>query len=94
MTNEEFYDQEIAPKLLELCDKCKERDMSFLALVEFEPEHRGRTERMSSKISIGQRLAHWAARADGNLDAVVFAAKRYAKEHGHNSVVLTLLEKS
>ena len=34
MTDEEFYDAEIAPKLLELCAACGARGQAFLALVE------------------------------------------------------------
>lgn len=39
MTNEEFYDAEIAPALLKLLEKCRERKMSFLAQVEIDPHN-------------------------------------------------------
>ena len=39
MTNEDFYDKEVAPKLMELGTLCQERGMSFACFVEYSPEH-------------------------------------------------------
>lgn len=36
LTDEEFYDEEIAPVLLELCKKCQDRKLPFFALVGYD----------------------------------------------------------
>lgn len=98
MTNEEIYDLEIAPKLRDLCERCRELGMSFVASVEYDPEHagRGRTEwqaptKPTLQISAAQLLVHWAARCNGNVDSLILAIDRMAKEYGHSSVYLQLL---
>jgi len=48
MTNEEWYDKKIAPKLAELANQCGERGMSFLSVVEYEPGSRSRTQRLTN----------------------------------------------
>ena len=90
---EQFYDDEIAPKLKELCDACKQKGVPFLALVEYDPGSVGRTEFTPASAGIGQRIATWAARANGNIDSLMIAVQRHAKEHGHNSLILSILER-
>ena len=97
MTNEEFYDAEIAPALLKLAQACQERDMAFLASVEYDPLTMGigRTEFQPpdeiGKLSVAQRLTHWAARSQGNIDKLMFSVDRHAQKHGHSSVYLQLM---
>lgn len=97
MTNEEIYDTEIAPALLKLCKRCQEVGMSFVACVEYDPTNHGygRTEFQmpdeADKLSAAQRLVHWAARAEGNIDRLFMTCDRHGKEHGHSSVYLQLL---
>jgi hypothetical protein len=43
---ERFYDEEIAPALLEIGRKCEERGMSVVFLVEYEPGEIGETRRL------------------------------------------------
>lgn len=70
--------------------------MSFLASVEFDPVNAGigKTEfRMPDeceKISAAQRLVHWAARCEGNIDKLFLACDRHGREHGHSSIYLQL----
>lgn len=89
--NERFYDTEIAPKLLELARACQERGMSFTANVEYDPGETGRTGILQPDASIKQRIAHWAAAANGNVDSFMFAVMRHAREHGHSSAILNML---
>jgi len=98
MTNEEFYDAEIAPALLDLCRKCQEREMAFCATVEYDPPTAGigRTEYQPPtepvrKVSSHQLLVHWAARCKGNVDALISAIDRNARKNGHSSVYLQML---
>lgn len=97
MTNEEIYDAEIAPELLKLGKRCQELGMSFLACVEYDPINMGigRTEFQMpdevGKLSAAQRLTHWAARSQGNIDKLFIACERHGREHGHSSVYLQLI---
>lgn len=90
--SEEFYDTEVAPVLLELAKACEARGVPFLALVEYAPNKPARTEFLPTTAGIEQRLATWAARADGNIDALMLTVQRYAEAHGHSSVVLEILK--
>lgn len=97
MTNEEIYDAEIAPELLKLCKRCQELGMSFVACVEYDAANQGigRTEFQmpdeGGKLSAAQRLVHWAARSQGNIDKLFMACDRHGREHGHSSMYLELL---
>lgn len=91
MTNEEFYDREVAPKLLELCNACGARGMSFLASVEYGPEGIGETTQLAPDASVKAVMAYWGIKARGNIDAFMIAAQRHANEHGHSSAVLSIL---
>lgn len=91
MTNEEIYDAEIAPKLLELCKRCQELGFSFAANVEWEVGETGRTESQQPTASAKQLLVHWAARCNGNVDALIMAIDRCAHKHGHSSMYLERL---
>lgn len=98
MTNEEFYDTEIAPALAAIGRKCMERKMAFAASVEYDPltAGTGATEYHPAtkpvlEVSAKQLLVHWAIRCKGNVDALIMDIDKWAKEHGHSSVYLQLL---
>jgi hypothetical protein len=98
MTNEEIYDAEIAPELARICKRCQELGFAFVASVEYDAPNagRGKTEYQPATkpirlVSSNQLLVHWAARADGNVDKLFMAIDRWAKEHGHSSMYLSLL---
>ena len=97
MTPEEIYDAEIAPALLKLCQRCQELKMSFVASVEWDALNsgRGRTEFQmpdsgADSISAAQRLVHWAARSEGNIDRLFMACDKHGREHGHSSIYLQM----
>lgn len=96
MTNEEIYDTEIAPELLKLGRRCQELGLSFIACVEYDAANQGigRTEFMQQdvvgKLSAAQRLTHWAARSQGNIDKLMMACDRHGRQHGHSSVYLQM----
>lgn len=98
MTNEEFYDAQIAPALADLGRKCQERKMSFCCSVEYDPVNagRGKTEYQAPsepvrEVSVNQLLVHWAMRADGNVDKLFIAVDKWARKHGHSSIYLQQL---
>ena len=96
ITNEEFYDREIAPELLRLCKMCQDRGMGFAASVEYDPRNWGigvtefQPPDEFDKMSPAQRLAHWAIRSKGNIDKLFLACDRHGQKHGHTSVYLKL----
>lgn len=97
MSNEEFYDKKIAPELARLSKLCEARNMAFVASVEYDPENqgRGRTEFQPAdtgdQLSAAQRIVHWAARCNGNIDSLIIACIRHGEKHGHGSAYLTML---
>ena len=94
MTKEEIYDAEIAPMLLAACKRCQELGFPMVASVdpgetgrtEFSPSHKGDT-RPSAK----QLLVHYAARFNGNIDAMLIQVVRDANEFGHGSAYIQML---
>ena len=89
---EAFYDAEIAPALLDLARKCQEKGLSLIAQVEWEPGETGRTAAFAGDSGIGIRMAEAAMRAKGNIDAFLLGMTKHAREHGHSSMFLNLLD--
>lgn len=92
MTNEEFYDIEIAPKLMELGTLCQDKGMSFSCFVEYAPSQYGETSCIKAEASVAFRMILWAAAAHGNIDSLVIAVAKYAQKHGHSSMILNTLK--
>lgn len=89
--SEAFYDTEIAPALKGIAERCKANGLNFLAVVEWEPGELGRTVNFTPPVGLGIRLADVAAASNGNVDGLIIAIMRYAREHGHNSICLSTL---
>jgi hypothetical protein len=89
MNREKYYDEHIAPKLLALAKECEEHGLSLLAMCEWAPGEFGRTVSLRKGAGFGIRLADTAVRANGNVDAMMMAIERYAREHGHSSIYLS-----
>lgn len=90
-SNEEFYDAEIAPKLLEIARACQERGMSIVAMIEYAPGESGETCYVAPEAGIKALVAAWGVKCRGNVDSFNIAASRHAKEHGHSSMALSLM---
>lgn len=91
MKNKELiYDEEIAPKLLEIAKRCEELGISFVASVEYAPGERGRTEVHMPDSGFAQTLIHWAARCNGNIDSLFMTTDKHASKYGHTSIYLSL----
>lgn len=88
---EKFYDDEIAPALRALAERCAERGMSFAAAVQFADEGIGSTVKLSDPTHPALRMTAYAARSNGNADNLIWALQRDGREHGHNSVCLQML---
>ena len=89
--SEEYYDKEIAPKLLEIARLCKEKKLPFLATVWFEDEDSGTTRVFPSESNPSFTLAHMANRCRGNIDKLCLALVRLVPIENDTSVVLRLL---
>lgn len=92
MSDEDFYDKEVAPKLLELGKLCEQRGMSFVCFVEYLPEHFAETACVKAKASFAFRLILWAGRCRGNIDSLMIAVQRWAQKYGHSSAILNILK--
>lgn len=91
-TPEEFYDREIAPALADIAKKLEERGMSIAAVVEYEPESVGITVRIEPAAGPQMRMAYYGAVSKGNVDTLIGRLVKDAKEHGHSSAYLRMLE--
>ena len=91
MTNEQFYDETIAPELARLADQCRIRGMSLVALVEFAEGQAGSTVQLQPSHSWGTFMAALAARSYGNVDGLIMGIMRKARTTGHNSLCLLQL---
>lgn len=90
---EAFYDNEIAPVLLELMRKCNAQGMPFLATVEYNPGEYGTSADLPARParSLPMDWAHVASRCMGNADTLIGHLVMQARERGHASVYLKML---
>lgn len=88
---ERFYDEEIAPVLLDLCRRCNERGLSFLAAVEYEPGSVGRTTQFVEPYGLAIDNARAAIMAKDNADALIGFIVAKAEKRGHSSAYLMRL---
>lgn len=91
MTKEELYDQQVAPKLLELSKLCSGLGLPFVAAVEYAPYCIGRTVTLPVDSGIAILMVDLAAQAHGNADVLIMGMMRYSQMHGHQSACLRIL---
>ena|ERR1700677_4291556 len=82
MTNEEWYDTDAAPKLRDLANQAGARGMSFAAVVEYAPDHRGRTTLLGPHAGLAMKMLTLCAAAGENIDGFVIALARHCREKG------------
>lgn len=99
MTDEEFYDTVVAPKLLELGKACQDRGLGFLAIAEFVKENRmfGRPVTLPAGSGLYARMVDLAMQCGEqgsfNLDKFLIAVLRDQKDMNHNSLMLHMLQR-
>jgi nicotinamidase-related amidase len=93
MMSEQFYDDVIAPKLLEVMNLCREHGMPFVATVEYAPGEYGTSADLPAEEdrSLPMDWAYAAARSNGNGDALIMRMIRQAEKRGHGSVYMMQL---
>ncbi|UEP42709.1 hypothetical protein [Burkholderia sp. B21-005] len=80
--NEKFYDDEIAPALLELAHKLRTRGMSMVATVEFERGKRGSTFELPVERGIEMDLLRALSLAGNNVDSFLISVMRICDRRG------------
>lgn len=91
MTNEEFYDAEIAPALKAVMTKCSERGLPFLATVQYAPGEWGTTVHQPEGTDFWLKCAYaWIRTRGNNIDSFVIWLARQIRMAGtdHSSIVL------
>ena len=91
MSKEQYYDEFIAPRLIELSEECEAHGLSFLAVCEWTPGEYCQTMNLESGSGFGIRMTDAAVRAKGNIDSFMFAIMRHARKNGHSSMILKQL---
>lgn len=84
MNKEQFYDEQIAPALLDLASKCKDAGLSLIATVQYGPEddQRGTTALLQPDANLPMRMAHRCIMTAPNVDAYMIGLTRYCNENG------------
>lgn len=80
--NEQFYDDEIAPALLEIAHKLQARGMAMVATVEYAPGERGSTYQLPTDRGFEMDLLHALSRAGKNIDSFLLAVIRMCETRG------------
>lgn len=86
--SEQVYDEQIAPKLLEVRKLCEQHGLPLVAQVEYAPGDFGMTKFLPEQSNLAMLLMNSAAMCKNNVDSLFIAIERHAREHGHSSVYL------
>lgn len=91
---EQIYDNEIAPEIMKLAERCQDRGMSLFAAVDYgsNEEALGITAGPNKNSGLQWKLISWAAGCKGNVDLLIGQILKHAEEHGHSSAYVELLQ--
>lgn len=89
---EQYYDEQIAPRLREIADLCKAKDMPMLVVVYFDGEDSGFTQVPPNKADDHPSwlLVASAWRARGNIDALCMSLARTVPVERDGSIALRM----
>ncbi len=80
--SEKIYDEQIAPKLLEVANLCNEHGLAMVATVEYEKGERGTTRmNVGPKASAAMYLLSVAAATGNNFDGLVLRMIKWSREN-------------
>jgi hypothetical protein len=85
---EKYYDEVIAPKLLEISQDALKHGLNNLFLVEYSKNMVGATISFNGDQCLRLLMARWAIECHGNVDSFWMAIQRHATKHGHSSIFL------
>lgn len=80
------YDELIAPKLMECAKLCEANGIPFVCYAQ-DDDGVSRTAFIPPGSAFGPRLVELAAQANGNVDSMMIALIRHAREHGPGSSI-------
>jgi hypothetical protein len=82
--SEQFYDEQIAPVLADLAQKCLDNGLSMVAVVQYGPEYkqRGATYAMQPNAGLPMVMLRHCDKTAPNVDSYIFGLKRYCAEKG------------
>lgn len=80
--DEAWYDAEIAPALAALAQRCNERGMAFVAVVEYQPGDHAGTYMVGEDAGLAMHMVSLCSRTAPNVDSYVMNLKRYCKAQG------------
>ena len=90
--SERYYDEHIAPKLMELARECEDHGMSLVAVCEWKPGETRSTRTIREGAGAALRLTDAAAVSVGNLDKFMMHMERRGRKYGHSSIYLSPYE--
>ena len=80
--NEELYDEEIAPLLKLVADRCTEEKMPLVAVVEYDEGKTGTTSFLPENAYLGMIMVNHCAKMGVNIDGYIIGLLKYAKSKG------------
>lgn len=92
---EKFYDEVIAPKLMEVGKICKEKGIPFLAVVEYTPSKVGEIGVIIPEECLKMAMIRHCAKTAPNIDWYFIGLSRYATEKNIDtsaSIVMRILK--
>lgn len=92
--SEQIYDEQIAPLLVKVAELCKSHGMSLVAAVEYKPGSLGHTRMLAEDWTAAIVMVDEAVAACGNIDRLVISVVRRAKQYGHDSMILDMMERA
>jgi hypothetical protein len=88
---EQFYDEVVAPALMDLAKQCQERGLSLVAVCQYDSDGSGTTRALTGSLQPHIRLTDYAAQARGNVDSLIIALVKDGEKYGHSSMFLNRL---
>ena len=82
--SELFYDEQIAPVLMELAEKCRDNGLSMVASVQYgtEDRQRGDTYMLQPDAQLPIMMIKHCAATAPNIDSYLIGLAGYCKKHG------------
>lgn len=80
--SEQVYDEQIAPRLVEIAELCIAAGMSFLATVEYEPTKRATTRVIGPDSCLAMVMQSHCANTAPNIDSYIIGLAKYCNREG------------
>jgi len=78
---EKYYDEEIAPLLREIAEKCKDNGLSMVCAVEFNRNEIARTALLQKDKGLEMVMISHCAKTAPNIDSFMIGLKKYCNEN-------------